>query len=151
MNYWLMKNEQEDYSIDDLAKDKTEPWDGIRNYQVRNMIRDEMRIGDNAFFYHSNCEIPGIYGQMTICKEAYVDHTAFDKKAKYYDPKSKIEAPRWLMVDVEFKKKFNKIVSLKELKSFNELSQMRVVQRGNRLSITKLEKKEWDFIIKLTK
>ena len=151
MNYWLMKNEPEDYSIDDLAKDKTEPWDGIRNYQVRNMIRDEMRIGDNAFFYHSNCEIPGINGQMTICKEAYVDHTAFDKKAKYYDPKSKIEAPRWLMVDVEFKKKFNKIVSLKELKSFNELSQMRVVQRGNRLSITKLEKKEWDFIIKLTK
>ena len=151
MNYWLMKNEPEDYSIDELAKDKTEPWDGIRNYQVRNMIRDEMRIGDNAFFYHSNCEIPGIYGQMTICKEAYVDHTAFDKKAKYYDPKSKIEAPRWLMVDVEFKKKFNKIVSLKELKSFNELSQMRVVQRGNRLSITKLEKKEWDFIIKLTK
>ena len=151
MNYWLMKNEPEDYSIDDLAKDKTEPWDGIRNYQVRNMIRDEMRICDNAFFYHSNCEIPGIYGQMTICKEAYVDHTAFDKKAKYYDPKSKIEAPRWLMVDVEFKKKFNKIVSLKELKSFNELSQMRVVQRGNRLSITKLEKKEWDFIIKLTK
>ena len=151
MNYWLMKNEPEDYSIDDLAKDKTEPWDGIRNYQVRNMIRDEMRIGDNAFFYHSNCEIPGIYGQMTICKEAYVDHTAFDKKAKYYDPKSKIEAPGWLMVDVEFKKKFNKIVSLKELKSFNELSQMRVVQRGNRLSITKLEKKEWDFIIKLTK
>jgi predicted RNA-binding protein with PUA-like domain len=146
-----MKNEPEDYSIDDLAKDKTEPWDGIRNYQVRNMIRDEMRIGDNAFFYHSNCEIPGIYGQMTICKEAYVDHTAFDKKAKYYDPKSKIEAPRWLMVDVEFKKKFNKIVSLKELKSFNELSQMRVVQRGNRLSITKLEKKEGDFIIKLTK
>ena len=146
-----MKNEPEDYSIDDLARDKTEPWDGIRNYQVRNMIRDEMRIGDNAFFYHSNCEIPGIYGQMTICKEAYVDHTAFDKKAKYYDPKSKLDAPRWLMVDVEFKKKFNKIVSLKELKSFNELSQMRVVQRGNRLSITKLEKKEWDFIIKLTK
>ena len=151
MKFWLMKNEPEDYNIDDLKRDKTEPWDGIRNYQVRNMIRDEMRIGDNAFFYHSNCEIPGIYGQMTICKEAYVDHTAFDKKAKYYDPKSKIEAPRWLMVDVEFKKKFNKIVSLKELKSFNELSQMRVVKRGNRLSITKLEKKEWDFIIKLTK
>ena len=146
-----MKNEPEDYSIDDLAKDKTEPWDGIRNYQVRNMIRDEMRLGDNAFFYHSNCDIPGIYGQMTICKEAYVDHTAFDKNAKYYDSKSKKDTPRWLMVDVKFKKKFNKIVSLKELKSFNELSQMRVVQRGNRLSITKLEKKEWDFIIKLTK
>ena len=80
-----MKNEPDDYSIDDLKRDKTEPWDGIRNYQVRNMIRDEMRIGDNAFFYHSNCETPGIYGQMTICKEAYADHTAFDKKAKYYD------------------------------------------------------------------
>ena len=151
MNYWLMKNEPEDYSIDDLAKDKTEPWDGIRNYQVRNMIRDEMRLGDNAFFYHSNCDIPGIYGQMTICKEAYVDHTAFDKNEKYYDSKSKKDTPRWFMVDVKFKKKFNKIVSLKELKSFKELSQMRVVQRGNRLSITKLEKKEWDFIIKLTK
>ena len=151
MKYWLMKNEPEDYSIDDLAKDKTEPWDGIRNYQVRNMIRDERRIGDNAFFYHSNCETPGIYGQMTICKEAYVDHTAFDKKAKYYDPKSKKDDPRWLMVDVKFKKKFTKIVSLKELKSYKELSQMRVVQRGNRLSITKLEKNEWDFIIKLTK
>ena len=147
----MMKNELEDYSIDDLANDKNEPWDGIRNYQVRNMIRDEMRIGDNAFFYHSNCDIPGICGEMTICKEAYVDHTAFDKKAKYYDPKSKKDAPRWLMVDVKFKKKFSKVVSLKELKSFEELSQMRVVQRGNRLSITKLEKKEWDFIIKLTK
>ena len=87
MKYWLMKNEPEDYSIDDLKRDKTEPWDGIRNYQVRNMIRDDMRIGDHAFFYHSNCETPGIYGQMSICKEAYVDHTAFDKKAKYYDPK----------------------------------------------------------------
>lgn len=151
MNFWLMKNEPEDYSIDNLAVDKIEPWDGIRNYQVRNMIRDEMRIGDSAFFYHSNCEIPGIYGQMTICKEAYVDHTAFDKKAKYYDPKSKKDAPRWLMVDVKFKKKFTKVVTLKQLKSYKELSQMRVVQRGNRLSITKLEKKEWDFIIKLTK
>ena len=89
MNFWLMKNEPEDYNIDDLARDKTEPWDGIRNYQVRNMIRDDMRIGDHAFFYHSNCETPGIYGQMSICKEAYVDHTAFDKNAKYYDPKSK--------------------------------------------------------------
>ena len=151
MNFWLMKNEPEDYDIDDLARDKTEPWDGIRNYQVRNMIRDEMHIGDNAFFYHSNCETPGIYGQMTICKEAYADHTAFDKKAKYYDPKSRKDAPTWLMVDVKFKKKFKKIVTLKDLKSYKELSKMRVVQRGNRLSITKLEKTEWDFIIKLTK
>ena len=101
MNYWLMKNEPDDYSIDDLARDKVEPWDGIRNYQVRNMIRDVMKVGDLAFFYHSNCEIPGIYGLMTICKEAYTDHTAFDKKAKYYDPKSKKDAPTWLMVDVK--------------------------------------------------
>ena len=151
MNYWLMKNEPEDYSIDDLARDKIEPWDGIRNYQVRNMIRDDMRIGDHAFFYHSNCEVPGIYGLMTICSAAYVDHTAFDKKAKYYDPKSDKSTPRWFMVDVKFKKKFKKIVSLKDLKSYKELSNMRVVQRGNRLSITKIEKKEWDFIINLTK
>ena len=108
MNYWLMKNEPEDYNIDDLARDKIEPWDGIRNYQVRNMIRDDMKNGDLAFFYHSNCDVPGIYGLMTICKEAYVDHTAFDKKAKYYDPKSRKDAPRWLMVDVKFKKKFKK-------------------------------------------
>tara|TARA_Y100000389_G_C17466920_1_gene526507 strand:- start:87 stop:551 length:465 start_codon:yes stop_codon:yes gene_type:complete len=151
MNYWLMKNEPDDYSIVDLKRDKTEPWDGIRNYQVRNMIRDEMRIGDNAFFYHSNCETPGIYGLMTICKEAYVDYTAFDKKAKYYDSKSDKENPRWLMVDVKFKKVFKKIVSLKELKSYKELSNMKVVQRGNRLSITKVEKKEWDFINSLAK
>jgi predicted RNA-binding protein with PUA-like domain len=116
MNFWLMKNEPEDYNIDDLARDKTEPWDGIRNYQVRNMIRDDMRIGDHAFFYHSNCETPGIYGQMSICKEAYVDHTAFDKKAKYYDPKSKKDAPRWLMVDVMFKKKFKKDCYVKRFK-----------------------------------
>ena len=116
MNFWLMKNEPEDYDIDDLARDKTEPWDGIRNYQVRNMIRDEMRIGDNAFFYHSNCETPGIYGQMTICKEAYADHTAFDKKAKYYDPKSKKDAPTWLMVDVKYKRKMKNTITLKELK-----------------------------------
>ena len=92
MNYWLMKNEPDDYSIDDLKRDITEPWDGIRNYQVRNMIRDEMSKGDSAFFYHSNCDVPGIYGMMTICKEAYPDYTAFDKNAKYYDPKSKKES-----------------------------------------------------------
>ena len=97
-----MKNEPEDYSIDDLKKDVIEPWDGIRNYQVRNMIRDDMKKGDLAFFYHSNCETPGIYGLMTIHKEAYPDHTAFDKKAKYYDIKSSKEIPMWLMVEVKY-------------------------------------------------
>ena len=105
-----MKNEPEDYSIDDLKKDKTEPWDGIRNYQVRSMIRDDMRIGDLAFFYHSNCEIPGIYGIMTINSDAYPDHTAFNKKAKYYDSKSSRDKPTWLMVDVKYKRKMKKIV-----------------------------------------
>ena len=144
-----MKNEPEDYNIDDLKRDKIEPWDGIRNYQVRNMIRDEMMIGDQAFFYHSNCEIPGIYGLMTINTKAYPDHTAFDKKAKYYDPKSKKENPTWLMVDVKYKRKLRKVISLTELKKHKSLSNMRVVQKGNRLSITKVTKKEWDFILNL--
>ena len=112
-----MKNEPEDYSIDNLKKDKIEPWDGIRNYQVRNMIRDDMSIGDIAFFYHSNCEVPGIYGLMTINSQPYPDHTAFDKKAKYYDSKSIKEKPRWLMVDVKYKRKMKNPITLKELKS----------------------------------
>lgn len=149
MNYWLMKNEPDDYSIDDLKRDKIEPWDGIRNYQVRNMIRDEMQKDDQAFFYHSNCDVPGIYGLMVINSDAYPDHTAFDKKAKYYDPKSKKDNPTWLMVDVKYKRKLKNVISLTELKSYKELSNMRVVQRGNRLSITKIDKKDWDFILKL--
>ena len=151
MKYWLMKNEPEDYGIDDLKKDKTEHWDGIRNYQVRNMIRDDMNIGDIAFFYHSNCEIPGIYGLMTINSKAYPDHTAFDKKAKYYDIKSDKNKPAWLMVDVKYKRKLQKIITLKELKSKKELSEMRVVQKGNRLSITEVSKKDWEYILSLEK
>ena len=146
-----MKNEPEDYGIDDLKKDKTEHWDGIRNYQVRNMIRDDMSIGDMAFFYHSNCDIPGIYGLMTINSKAYPDHTAFDKKAKYYDLKSDKNKPTWLMVDVKYKRKLNKIITLKELKSKKALSEMRVVQKGNRLSITEVAKKDWEYILSLEK
>jgi len=149
MKYWLMKNEPEDYSIDDLKRDKTEPWDGIRNYQVRNMIRDDMSKGDLAFFYHSNCEVPGIYGLMEICKESYPDSTAFDKKAKYFDPKSRKESPTWLMVDVRYKRKLKRIISLTELKSHNFLDDMKVVQKGNRLSITEVSKKNWNYILKL--
>ena len=151
MKYWLMKNEPEDYGIDDLKKDKTEHWDGIRNYQVRNMIRDDMSIGDMAFFYHSNCEIPGIYGLMTINSKAYPDHTAFDKKAKYYDIKSDKNKPAWLKEDVKYKRKLQKIITLKELKSKKELSEMRVVQKGNRLSITEVSKKDWEYILSLEK
>ena len=151
MKYWLMKNEPDDYSIDDLKKDKTEPWDGIRNYQVRNMIRDDMSIGDIAFYYHSNCDIPGIYGLMTINSKAYPDHTAFDKKEKYYDIKSDKKKPTWLMVDVKYKRKLKNPITLKELKSEKKLSNMKVVQKGNRLSITEVEKKDWEYILSLEK
>ena len=151
MKYWLMKNEPEDYGIDDLKRDKTEHWDGIRNYQVRNMIRDDMNIGDMAFFYHSNCDIPGIYGLMAINSKAYPDHTAFNKKAKYYDLKSDKKSPTRLMVDVKYKRKLNKIITLKELKSKKELSEMRVVQKSNRLSITEVAKKDWEYILSLEK
>jgi len=151
MKYWLMKNEPEDYSIDDLKNDKTEPWDGIRNYQVRNMIRDDIKKGDHAFFYHSNCETPGIYGLMEICKESYPDNTAFNKKAKHYDKKSNPEAPTWLMVDVKFKRKLKKVISLTELKSHKKLSNMKVVQRGNRLSIMEVSKQDWIYILSLEK
>ena len=146
-----MKNEPDDYSIDDLKNDKTEPWDGIRNYQVRNMIRDDMRIGDIAFYYHSNCDIPGIYGLMTINSKAYPDHTAFDKKAKYYDIKSDRKKPTWLMVDVKYKRKLKNPITLKELKNDKKLSNMRVVQKGNRLSITEVEKEDWEYILSLEK
>ena len=144
-----MKNEPEDYSIDDLKKDKIEPWDGIRNYQVRNMIRDDMQKNDLAFFYHSNCEVPGIYGIMKIHKECYPDYTAFDKKKKYYDPKSSEDNPRWFMVDVKYVRKLKKAVTLKDLKSHSQLSKMKVVQRGNRLSITEVSPKDWNFILNL--
>ena len=149
MKYWLMKNEPDDYSIDDLKKDKTEPWDGIRNYQVRNMIRDDMKKGDLAFFYHSNCDVPGIVGLMTICTNAYADHTAFNRNAKYYDPKSKKDKPTWLMVDVKYKRKMKRIISLTELKTYKCLEKMRVVQKGNRLSITEVSKKNWDYILSI--
>jgi len=151
MKYWLMKSEPDVFGIDHLAKmpKKTEHWDGIRNYQVRNMMRDEMKKGDLVFFYHSNCKEPGIVGIARIVKEAYPDFTAFDPKEKYYDPKSKPKNPRWLMVDVQLVRKFKRTISLQELKSYKTLSEMIILRRGNRLSITPVSKKHWDFILKL--
>jgi len=151
MNHWLLKSEPEMFGIDDLKKKpkKTEHWDGIRNYQVRNMMRDEMKKGDLCFFYHSSCKEPGIVGVMRIVKEAYPDFTAFDPQQKYYDPKSNRENPRWLMVDVQLIRKFKRIITLKELKSYKTLSEMIILRRGNRLSITSVTKKHWDFILKL--
>lgn len=150
MQYWLMKSEPNTFGIDDLfrCKKQTEPWDGVRNYQARNFMR-EMKKGDLAFFYHSNCEEPGIVGIMTVVNTAYPDYTAFDPESKYYDPKSTKDKPRWFMVDVKFVEKFEVTISLTTLKAQKQLDEMRVVQKGNRLSITPVSTAEWRYITKL--
>ena len=151
MKYWLMKSEPDDYGLEHLRSEKrqTDHWDGIRNYQARNFMRDEMKKGDLAFFYHSNCEEPAIVGVIEIVGEGYPDHTAFLANEKYFDAKSDPDNPRWFMVDVRFKKKFKKPVSLKALKGERSLAQMRLVQRGNRLSILPVAAKEWKHILKM--
>ena len=149
MAYWLMKSEPDAYSIDDLEKDEVEPWDGIRNYQVRNMFRDDMRIGDQAFFYHSSCKVPAVVGVMTISSEAYPDPTQFDPESKYYDPKSDPDDPRWLLVDVTFERKLDRPIPLTELKEQPGLDGFLLTKRGNRLSVFPVEKKHWDIVIDL--
>ncbi len=144
-----MKNEPEAFSIDDLQRVGVEPWDGIRNYQARNFIRDEMSVGDRAYFYHSSCKVPGIVGEMEIVSDAYVDHTAFDSSEHYFDVKSKADKPIWLMRDVKFVSKLTAPITLQELRKIPELSEMRILQKGNRLSITRLDKNHWNFIQKL--
>jgi predicted RNA-binding protein with PUA-like domain len=144
-----MKSEPDVYGIDDLKRDKQEPWDGIRNYQVRNMFRDQMQIGDIAFFYHSNCKIPAITGLMTIVSGAYPDITQFDPESKYFDGKSDPKNPRWLLVDVKYKRKLKREISLKELKAHEQLQDFRLNQKGNRLSVIPVGKKEWDLILDL--
>ncbi|MFL2482451.1 MAG: EVE domain-containing protein [Gammaproteobacteria bacterium] len=149
MAYWLMKSEPDVYGIDDLKRDKVEPWDGIRNYQVRNMFRDQMKVGDLAFFYHSNCKPPAVVGIMTIASEAYPDHTQFDPKSRYYDAKSDKESPRWLLVDVKYKRKLKREITLQELKENKKLEDFRLNQKGNRLSVIPVKKSEWDLILSL--
>jgi predicted RNA-binding protein with PUA-like domain len=144
-----MKSEPSTYSIDDLEADKIEHWDGIRNYQVRNMMRDSMKKGDLAFFYHSNCKQPGIVGIMTIASEAYPDHTAWDRAGKYFDPRSSADNPRWVMVDVAYKRKLARTISLQELKTYSELQDMLLLRRGNRLSITPVNSNQWEFILEI--
>ena len=151
MQYWLMKSEPDVYGIDDLRKDKTDHWEGIRNYQARNFIRDDMAKGDLAFFYHSSCDEPGITGVMKINKTAYPDFTAFDPEAKYFDPKSDPDNPRWFMVDVRYVRKLKRNLSLKELKLHEPLSNMRLLQRGNRLSIMPVAEHDWNYILELEK
>ena len=149
MRYWLLKSEPSSYSIDDLARDRTTAWNGVRNYQARNFMRDQMRVGDRAFFYHSNCDEPGIVGIVEVCAPAHADETQFDPKSDYYDPAAKREAPRWLNVDVKFVKK-TRLVSLEALRRQKRLARMRILQRGNRLSITPVDPEEWKLIMKLT-
>lgn len=151
MNYWLMKSEPSEFSIDALKNNtnKTEPWDGVRNYQARNMMRDDMKKGDLVFFYHSNCEVPGIVGIMTIHKEGYPDPTAFDPNDKHYDPKSDPDKPRWILVDVKYKRKLKRTIALSELKEQKYLENMKLLQRGNRLSVMPVTKNEWNYILSL--
>lgn len=148
MRYWLMKSEPADVSIDDLANlpGQTVDWYGVRNYQARNFMRDQMKLGDQAFFYHSNCDVPGIAGIVEISKLAYPDRTQFDPKHKYHDPKSTPENPRWMNVDVKLVRK-TRLLSLQELRSYAELVHMRTLQKGNRLSITPVDPREWEFIM----
>jgi predicted RNA-binding protein with PUA-like domain len=150
MRYWLMKSEPSDVSIDDLAgfPDQTVDWYGVRNYQARNFMRDQMKLGDQAFFYHSNCATPGIVGIVEVSKLAYPDRLQFIEGHKYHDPKSTPENPRWVNVDVRLVRK-TRLLSLQELRTYPELATMRILQRGNRLSITPVDPREWAFIQKL--
>src|SRR5690606_26617602 len=149
LRYWLMKSEPDEFSIDDLvaAPGQTTPWVGVRNYQARNFMRDQMRVGDQVFFYHSSCPQPGIAGLAEVASTAYPDEAQFDPESDYYDPKATPEAPRWFNVDVKLVRKTN-LVPLAELRKYAELAQMRLLQRGNRLSITPIDPAEWKFITK---
>ncbi|WP_269525102.1 EVE domain-containing protein [Coraliomargarita parva] len=150
MKYWLMKSEPDVFSFEDLKSrpGQTEPWDGVRNYQARNFMRDDMQVGDLILFYHSNTNPPGVAGIAQVASEAYPDPTAFDKKSKYYDPKSNPDSPRWVLVDVKYKADLKRLVALEEMKAMPELQEMRVLQRGNRLSITPVTQSEFEAIQK---
>jgi predicted RNA-binding protein with PUA-like domain len=150
MRYWLMKSEPSEFSIDDLAAQKTIDWYGVRNYQARNFMRDQMSVGDPVLFYHSSCAEPGIAGLAEVSQKAYPDRTQFDPAHKYYDPKATPENPRWFNVDVKFVKK-TRLVPIKELREHPELATLRILQKGNRLSITPVDPREWEFILGLLK
>lgn len=151
MQYWLMKSEPDVFGIDHLRNmpKQTEHWDGVRNYQARNMLRDQMQVGDRVFFYHSNCAEPGIVGIARIVRAGYPDHTALNPDSKYYDPKSDPDYPRWFMVDVKFERKLKRTISLSELKADPTLGDMALVQRGNRLSIMPVTAAQWQYILGL--
>lgn len=147
MNYWLFKSEPSTYSIDDLKKEKTASWEGVRNYQARNMLRDDVKKDDLVFIYHSNCKTPGITGIAKVVKAGYPDFTAFDEDSPYFDAKSHPDSPRWFMVDVKFVKKFRDTIALSSLRTNPKLKNMLILRKGNRLSITPLTKTEWDAVL----
>jgi predicted RNA-binding protein with PUA-like domain len=150
MRYWLMKSEPDAFSIDDLAKVKQEPWSGVRNYQARNYMWKDMRVGDGVLFYHSNAKIPGIAGLAEVATAAYPDPTQFDPESDYWDPKATPENPRWFLVDVSFKRKFKAVLSLETLKANAELlGDFVLLNRGTRLSVLPVSKAQWQTLLKL--
>ncbi|SEP15857.1 EVE domain-containing protein [Aquisalimonas asiatica] len=154
MQYWLMKSEPDVFGIDDLADcpNQTDHWDGVRNYQARNMMRDQMQQGDQVLFYHSNTKVPGVVGIAEVVREGYPDHTAFDPEDPHYDPKSDPDNPRWYMVDIRFVRKLDRTISLtelKELKDRPEMADMPLVRKGNRLSVMPVTPEQWQFILGL--
>lgn len=151
--YWLMKSEPDVFSIQDLAnsKEQTTFWDGVRNYQARNFMRDEMKVGDKVIFYHSNTRPPAAVGVCEVVKEGYPDFTAFDPEDPHFDPKSDKDKPRWYMVDIKLEKLFERPVPLSEIKENPKLQNMKLVQKGNRLSVMPITKTEFNEIVKMGK
>ncbi|KGI76867.1 EVE domain-containing protein [Oleiagrimonas soli] len=149
MNYWLMKSEPDTFSLDDLERKGSEPWDGVRNYQARNFMRDDMRVGDKVFFYHSNCDVPGIVGIAKVASKPYPDPTQFDPKSHYFDAKSARDNPRWVLVDIAFVKRLKRTISLAELKDDPALEGMPLVRKGNRLSVMPVDAAHWKHILSL--
>ena len=150
MNYWLMKSEPAAYAIDDLRKHKRTAWDGVRNYQARNMMRDEMKVGDRVFFYHSNCEVPGIVGIMKVVRQGYPDASAFDPRDKHFDAQSDPDNPRWYVVDVAFERKLATTIALTLLKQHVQaLGDFALLRKGNRLSVMPVTKQQWDYVLGL--
>lgn len=147
--YWLMKSSPANYSIQDLEREGKDHWDGVRNYTARNFMRDDMKVGDLVLFHHSNAKPPGVAGIASVCREGYPDHTAFDRKSKYYDPKSDKDDPRWIMVDLEFVERFGEVVSMDEMRDTKGLGELPLLQRGQRLSIMPITARQFQIVRRL--
>ena len=151
--YWLVKSEPDVFSIDDLQRVGTEPWNGVRNYQARNFMRDGMRVGDGILFYHSNAKVPGIVGIARVASEAYPDETQFDPDSEYFDPKASRENPRWMLVDVAFERKLGDVIALEQIKQHADAlgEGFPLTSRGNRLSVFPVTAAQWDYLLALEK